>query len=270
MTRTLNTYIVIFRYQLEGEIVIILAKKYFLCFLFCILLLIFSPLPFVAKESVHTHPVHNPIGLCEIFVADTKAPLYFDSYSTLKKTLKGQYVVLIHQSGLESGAGYANSISIEQNAYQTDLLIVVNGTNKVFVSHSTSWQTDLSQLIGNNMIRGKWKLNVYLSSKLSQESKPIVDFSVCNMEKIKFFNGSFILWMAELQAIGLGKNGWVVTKKLVEKKIKDLPPAQTVGCVLPDQFSLPKLSGGKKLSIISVIYASDLSVQAVKQEFVTM
>ncbi|MCP3874032.1 MAG: hypothetical protein GY699_12850, partial [Desulfobacteraceae bacterium] len=188
----------------------------------------------------------------------------------LEKTIKDCCFVLIHQSVPESIAGCANPIDIEQNADQSYPIIVVNGYNKVFVSPSSSWQTDLSKALENNMIAEKWKLNVYLSSKHSRKGKTIVNFSVCNMEKIKEFNGSFILWMAEMQAIESGNNGWVVTKKLVEKNIKDLPPAKTMGCVLPDQFLLPKLSGDKKFSIISVVYASDLSVQAVTQELVTM
>ncbi len=224
----------------------------------------------MAKEGIHTHPINNTQGLCEIFVADTKVPLYPGFYSTLEKTIKGRCFVLIHQLVPESVAGCANSLSIEQKADQSNPIIVVNGNNKVFVFPSTSWQTDLSMALENNMIAGKWKLNLYLSSKQSREDKTIVNFSVCNMEKIKKFNGNFILWMAEMQTIGSGKNGWVVTKKLVEKKINNLPPAKTVGCVLPDQCLLPKLSGEKKFSIISVVYASDLSVQAVKHEFVTM
>ncbi len=259
-----------FRYQFSGGIDIISEKKYFLCFLFCMLCLLFSPRPFMAKEGIHTPLSNNTQGLCEIFVADTKVPLYPDFYSALEKTIKDCCFVLIHQPVPESITGCTNPIDIEQNADQSYPIIVVNGNNKVFVSPSTSWQTDLSKAFENNMIAGKWKLNLYLSSKQSREDKTIVNFSVCNMEKIKKFNGNFILWMAEMQAIGSGRNGWVVTKKLVEKKINNLPPAKTVGCVLPDQCLLPKLSGKKKFSIISVVYASDLSVQAVKQELVTM
>ncbi len=180
-------------------------------------------------------------------------------------------------------------------------LIVVNGKKKFLASPLTDWQADLAAFLEQDRAAQKWKLELYLSSKRSRDDKAIVDFSICNMEKTNPFSGRFILWIAEMKPMGNvfersqkpqldgdvhaslcppghggllenslepNRKGWVAVKKLVEKKIKTLPPAKSIGCSLPDQFSLPQLSKEKKYGIISVVYASDLSVQAVGLEFI--
>ncbi len=223
----------------------------------------------MAKAGIHDKTTDNAIGLCETYVADLKVPSCSYFYSTLKRIVKGRCLVLIHLTAGEYDAGYVNSSSAEQKTDQSFPLIVINGKEKISVSQATPWQTDLSRLLESDLTVGKWKLGLYLSCRQSQEDKAIIDFSVCNMGKIKKFNGSFILWVAEMKTLGSGQKGWVVIKKLVEKKIKNLPPATTVGCSLPDQFPIPELSGTKKYCIISVVYDSDLSVQAVGQETVS-
>ncbi len=219
---------------------------------------------------MHNTTTDNTIGLCEIYVPDTKVPSYSYFYSTLKRTIKGRCLVLIHLTVGEPDTGYANSSSAEQKADQPFPLIVINGKEKFSVSPSTPWQTGLSRLLDNDMIAGKWKLGLHLSSKLSRVGKAVVDFTVCNMEKTKNFNGSFVLWMAEMKTMGSGQKGCVATTKLVEKKFKRLPPSKMAGCSLPYQFPLPKMSGEKKYCIISVVYSSDFRVQAVMQELVSM
>ncbi len=222
----------------------------------------------MAKTGICNSTTDDTIGLCEIYVADTKVPSYSYFYSSLKRTIKGRCSLLIHLTGGETDTGSANSSSAEQKADQSFPLIVINGKEKISASPSTPWQTDLSRLLDNEIIAGKWKLELYLTSKQSQEGEEIIDFAVCNMEKTKKFIGSIVLWMAEMKTLGSGQKGCVAIKKLVEKKIK-LSPSKMVGCYLPHQFPLPKMSGKKKYCIIGVVYASDFSVQAVGQEFVS-
>lgn len=206
--------------------------------------------------------------LCEIFLTDKTTPAYPGFYSILNKTVNARCLVLTHPPVDASAAAYPNAYSAKKKGDPSYPLIIVDGKDKFQASPSTHWQKDLSRLLERDMTVDKWKLEMHLSSRKSRKNNPIVNFSICNMEKTKEFSGSFILWIAEMKTVESNQKGWVAIKKVVEEKIKKLPPAKSMGCSLPDQFLIPELSKEKEYCIISVVQALDLSVQAINLELI--
>ena len=265
------------------------------------MLFLFFGVPFKANADTVHDKIDHVNGLCEIYWADKKNALYPGFYALIKKNVNKDCLILTHPTEDEEAAGYSTAYLEKETVGKRYPLIVVNGKKKFLASPLTDWQADLAAFLEQDKAAQKWKLKLYLSSKRSRDDKAIVDFSICNMEKTNPFSGRFILWIAEMKPMGNvfersqkpqldgdvhaslcppghggvlenslepNRKGWVAVKKLVEKKIKTLPPAKSIGCSLPDQFSLPQLSKEKKYGIISVVYASDLSVQAVGLEFI--
>ncbi|MCP3930123.1 MAG: hypothetical protein GY705_13605, partial [Bacteroidetes bacterium] len=155
--------------------------------MFCTLCLLLLPLPLMVNAGMHHNTTDNAIDLCEIYITHTSVPLHPDYYSTLKRTIKDRCLVLTHLTTEKSDAGCVNSVIVDQKADHSAPLIVINGKKRFFMSSSTPWQTDLSRLLDSDLTVGKWKLDLYLAFKLAREDIKIVDFSVCNMEKIKQF-----------------------------------------------------------------------------------
>ncbi|MFB1486669.1 MULTISPECIES: hypothetical protein [unclassified Thiocapsa] len=126
------------------------------------------------------------------------------------------------------------------------------------------WHAGFSRLLADARVATAWRLDLYLARTRDPHGGPAVDFTVCNMEPGRIFQGAFRLLLVEPVAIdgGLGQY-WLVRQELVRQPIVDLHEAAVVGCALPERFGLPLADDAPPAAILAVVDDERGRVQAV-------
>jgi hypothetical protein len=94
-----------------------------------------------------------------------------------------------------------------------------------------------------------------------------VDFTVCNREQGRLFNGWFRLVLVEPRwTRDGGHRYWLHRQEIVREPIEALAEAAVVGCSLPERFGLPLAETASEEAIIAVVYDDAGSVQSLLLE----
>lgn len=130
--------------------------------------------------------------------------------------------------------------------------------------HDPQWRQGLQRALAEARAAPRWHLDLYLAKTSTRAGSPGIDFSVCNLEQRRGFNGSFRLLLVEQQPVPAQQGHyWRVLREIVLAPIDDLAPAAAAGCPLPERFDLPSSSAGLPVFIIAIVDDAEGRVQAV-------
>lgn len=116
------------------------------------------------------------------------------------------------------------------------------------------WHAGFSRLLAEAHALASWRLDLYLARTKDPHGGPAVDFTVCNMEPGRIFQGAFRLLLVEPVAIDGGRGEyWLMRQELVHQPIVDLHEAAVVGCALPERFGLPLADEVPPAAILAVV-----------------
>jgi len=121
----------------------------------------------------------------------------------------------------------------------------------------------LVRIIEQARAAARWRLDLYLARTVARDGSPTVDFTVCNLEPRRHFNGNFRLVLVER---GAPATVWMSRREIVRQPIEDLGEAAVVGCSLPERFALPIHAALADLAVIAVVADRDGRVQALALE----
>ncbi|NEX15985.1 MAG: hypothetical protein C1943_04940 [Halochromatium sp.] len=126
------------------------------------------------------------------------------------------------------------------------------------------WRQGFQQALAEARAAPRWHLDLYLAKTSTRDGSPSIDFSVCNLEQRRRFDGTFRLLLVEQQSVPAQQGHyWRVLREIVRAPIDDLAPAAVAGCPLPERFELPTSSEGLPLFIIAIVDSAVGRVQAV-------
>jgi hypothetical protein len=144
----------------------------------------------------------------------------------------------------------------------------IDGTAGVGVAISAlGWQDALRAAFRDIALSERWRLEPYLAKTAARDGRSTVDFTICNREQARSFNGSFRLLLAERHALAGGDaHYWVARQEIVQDRIDELRPAAIVGCAFPERFELPAGGRSDATAIIAIVYDAGGRVQALLRE----
>lgn len=195
--------------------------------------------------------------LCELEIAAAQAELPV-ALETIATELAGRCLFLVKQREAGKERGAASNLR-------------VNGLDPQGVDLADpQWRSQLDRALADARADPGWSLDPYLAKTAARDGRPTVDFTLCNMERVRPFKGSFRLLLAERHALPLGRGQyWRVRNEVAREPIARLAPAATVGCALPERFALPSDRLFLSTAIIAVVYDAIGHVQALLYETLT-
>lgn len=187
--------------------------------------------------------------LCELEVAAKTVPPVALEAVAAELAARCLLIVKQHQSGTQRKP--ASSLR-------------VNGLDQRGVDLADpQWRSQLDRALADARADTGWRLDPYLAKTAARDGRPTVDFTLCNMERVRPFKGSFRLLLAERHALPQGRGQyWRVRNEVAREPIARLAPAAAVGCSLPERFALPSDRLFLSTAIIAVVYDAIGHVQA--------
>ena len=211
------------------------------------------PRPDPARDQT-PNPALEPSGapLCELVFDAASIAEQRRIAAAYARRLNGQCALLVRASEDARGAAVA-----------TPGLSVNGDVMSPVALDDLQWRQTFQQALVDIRAASRWHLDLYLAKTSTRGGSPSIDFSVCNLERERRFDGSFRLLLVERQPVSAQPDHyWRLLREIVRAPIEDLAPAAIVGCPLPERFELPISGTGLPLLIIAIVDDSAGRVQA--------
>jgi hypothetical protein len=146
-------------------------------------------------------------------------------------------------------------------------LRVIGAKAAAVLALDPGWRAGLRRALTQASAGDPWALDPYLAKTVARDGSPSVDFTVCNREQGRLFNGWFRLVLVEPRwTPDGGHRYWLHRQEIVREPIEALAEAAVVGCSLPERFGLPLAETASEEAIIAVVYDDAGSVQSLLLE----